>query len=224
MNNLGRSSPARPHSASTLNREGFLMPAYQTITEVTFSCQVCGHTCTERRTRRRLIGVTCRLCRSTRRKRYYQVNAVAARAYTSQWRKNNPQRAKEAVEKWHKDPANRERMRDYHHEYYLANKEAHNARGRKQYRDDPEKWKRQSREWVEKNPDRVLRTAAAWRRNNPENVRAISERRRAGQAVGRFTASDIQSLLNIQRGTCAAPKCSADLMAGYHIDHVMPLA
>ncbi len=65
---------------------------------------------------------------------------------------------------------------------------------------------------------------AAWSAANPlrrQATRAAYRARKRG-AEGSYKAEDISRLLTLQRGRCAV--CAASLKAGYHIDHVQPLA
>lgn len=65
---------------------------------------------------------------------------------------------------------------------------------------------------------------AAWSVANPmrrQAARAAYRARKRG-ADGSFSVADVALLMRLQRGRCAA--CSANLKAGYHVDHLHPLA
>ena len=73
--------------------------------------------------------------------------------------------------------------------------------------------------WNQKNRAAVNKQVAAWKKKNPAAVKAMAQARRARAAgsTGRFSASEIQQLYELQRGRCAA--CFAPLKGEYHIDH-----
>lgn len=68
----------------------------------------------------------------------------------------------------------------------------------------------------------VLAYAAA----NPDKRREKERRRRARKrnAEGSHTADEVLGLLARQKHRCANPACCVSLKAGYHVDHVVPLA
>lgn len=78
--------------------------------------------------------------------------------------------------------------------------------------------------WREANRAHLQATMRAWQKANPTAVRAHSATRRARKigADGRYTASDVSTLLVKQRGQCAVCRC--DIRSAFHVDHVMPLA
>ena len=202
------------------------MPNHKPIMEVSF---VCGD-CSKEATVMSNIVVASRLCvecrklrGSIRRKNYYAANADAARAYTAKWRKENPERNKEAVERWHKDPANKERIVAYHHEHYLANLDERRKYRKLQYAADPETAKKSVKDWVIAHPERAKERGRIWRQKNPDKMRASTERRR-GRYVGHFTDTDIATIMTSQRGKCGNPVCGVDLSNGYHVDHIMPVS
>lgn len=68
---------------------------------------------------------------------------------------------------------------------------------------------------------RAAATTRAYRAANPERVREWDQRR-AGRETGRLPKNTIVNLRKLQRGKCAV--CWIDLDAGYHVDHIVPLA
>ena len=98
-----------------------------------------------------------------------------------------------------------------------------------------------SKRWAEQNRERNKAHKRAWRERNRqvENAKALERLRadpdktkatRAAQkamrasAVGRFTAEDVQALLERQSYRCAAPHCRIDVLHDFHCDHVIPLS
>jgi 5-methylcytosine-specific restriction endonuclease McrA len=69
--------------------------------------------------------------------------------------------------------------------------------------------------------DRNRETLRAYRKANPHKVREFTARRH-GRKLGRLPRGTVQRIGQAQRWKCAV--CRASLKAGYHLDHVMPLA
>lgn len=99
--------------------------------------------------------------------------------------------------------------------------------------------KRRVREWKLKHPDRALASRKThyeankdaikqrvreWNEANPEGprVRGRNYRARKYQAEGSHTRAEIKALFVKQAGLCVY--CRARLTAGYHADHIQPLA
>jgi 5-methylcytosine-specific restriction endonuclease McrA len=61
----------------------------------------------------------------------------------------------------------------------------------------------------------------AYRERNPEKVREWSQKRK-GLKTGRLPRGTVVNLFHLQRGKCAVCKCC--LKAGFHLDHIEPLA
>ena len=84
------------------------------------------------------------------------------------------------------------------------------------------------REWAkrysEKNRVVIGEKYKAWAALNKDLVRARWTRRdaRVRGAEGNFTASDIDDLMERQRGKCVV--CKDDISKKYHIDHIYPVS
>lgn len=105
--------------------------------------------------------------------------------------------------------ANRPRLLGYYRDRYTAEKPAILRQQRERHRANPEAKREQTRQWQAANPERVR----GYKRRN-------KHRRRA--AVGDYSRRDIEALLRIQRSECAG--CACSIVAGFHVDHVIPLA
>ena len=88
--------------------------------------------------------------------------------------------------------------------------------------------KASSRRWTLANLDRAVANRKAWGARNPE---AVSRLQRAGNAnrkarklaaEGFYGVKDVRALYRDQDGRCLY--CGADLSAGFHVDHMTPLA
>ena len=79
------------------------------------------------------------------------------------------------------------------------------------YWQDPEKYRQKTKIFNLKNPEK----ARIWRK-------VAKAARRCTE--GSHTAADIADILRLQRKRCAEPSCRKSLAAGYHVDHIMPLA
>jgi len=160
-----------------------------------------------------------------------------ARAYSAAWRAANPDKVKASNAAWAK--ANPEKAKAKNAAYRAANPEkakANSAAWRAanpekaksysaaRYADNPEKVKSYSAAYRAANQGKVKANIAAWYAANPEARRIHNNNRRARErnAEGTHTASDIASLMALQKGKCAC--CRASIKDGYHVDHIMPLS
>lgn len=123
------------------------------------------------------------------------------------WMKENEQRRKAAEKKYKAENIDhiREKKRAYRH----AN---------------PEKTREGNRRRALRIIDHIRARAIQWQKDNPDKVRAREGRRRARKnaAGGKFTASDLKSLFDMQSGKCAY--CFVKLGKNYHADHIVPIA
>lgn len=90
-------------------------------------------------------------------------------------------------------------------------------------------WRSENQNYRAENKDRINEINRNSRRGNPkylEQRKAAQNTRRARKSGGggSYTVEEISSLMAEQKGHCAHPWCGADITAGYHIDHYMPLA
>lgn len=76
------------------------------------------------------------------------------------------------------------------------------------------------------NKTRINIEIAAWAKANPEKRRAKERAREARErgAEGTHTATDVNALKISQEGVCAAIHCFQELVLGFHVDHIMPIA
>lgn len=137
-------------------------------------------------------------------------------------------------------------------EYFQRNREAVNLRQRLSYSRNPEKRREQSRSYRNANiekyreydrkrsktPERKKRAAETyqkfrrsekwtatrdrWRHENRAVLKSYIHARRAKMSGQRFTKSDIDGLLERQRGRCAS--CRISIKKRWTVDHVMPVA
>ena len=84
--------------------------------------------------------------------------------------------------------------------------------------------KERARIRYQENKERMMAQVRLWRRAHPQAKRVIDQNRRAKKVVGGRLSPDLPStLLMLQRSRCA---CCGEKFgsAGYHLDHVIPLA
>lgn len=175
----------------------------------------------------------CKPCARARSVAYQAANPDKARAIQAKYRAANAdsiaayqmanrdkQKARSA--KWY--AVNREKVIAKSGAWAKANKDVVNARSAARYKAFPEKVKATNAAWLARNAERKNATNAAWKREHPEAARIQCQNRRASKrnAEGTHTASDIASLMVLQRGKCAC--CRTSIKDGYHVDHIMPLA
>lgn len=87
--------------------------------------------------------------------------------------------------------------------------------------------KRQKRAiWYQANFDQIQAVNVAWQKANPEATMSIYRNRRARKAAagGTHNGDDIRVIFKRQKGKCAHTWCRVNIEAGYHVDHIKPLA
>lgn len=132
--------------------------------------------------------------------------------------------------------------------HYVKNAVAIREDSRKRREADPKTFMLRTKRWINNNKDKNAATRRAWyakkpktikrkinneknrqrvknwRIKNPDKARVMvsnNKARRKG-APGRYVKSDITALFKSQNGVCVY--CSALLIDGYHVDHIIPLA
>jgi len=141
-------------------------------------------------------------------KEYYARTRERQIASAMEWNANNPEKHAQSVRKYHE--THRDELLEKARERYRENREEILEKDRAYRRENREKLRESTRRWREENPEQARITD----RNN--------KLRRRG-AVGSHTLADIDRLRALQRHRCA--ECGTDTRsAGYHVDHVVPLA
>lgn len=138
------------------------------------------------------------------------------------WAAANPDKIREASLKW--QTKNPETYKQSQLKSYARNADKWRAVAKKYYAENTEKALEASRKWRTANPDKMRAAVANYQAANPEVMKAHSHNRRARiKASGGVLSNDIiLRLMKIQKGKCAC--CGKSLKAGYHLDHIMPLA
>jgi hypothetical protein len=81
----------------------------------------------------------CKNCYNETMKKWRKNNPEKSREASRNWRKNNPEKAREATRNWKKN--------------------------------NPEKAREHDRNWKKNNPEKVREASRNWKKNNPEKVR-----------------------------------------------------
>jgi 5-methylcytosine-specific restriction endonuclease McrA len=118
------------------------------------------------------------------------------------------------------DPAVKRRLRAY----YAENRDKIIEQNTAYTAANPEKVRERRRKHREANKDRLYAERRAWAQAHPEK-RRVGERNRETRergAEGSHTYAEIMALGERQGWRCAY--CPADISAGWHEDHVMPIA
>jgi 5-methylcytosine-specific restriction endonuclease McrA len=120
--------------------------------------------------------------------------------------------------------ANLDKRHEYNAAYYRSHPKDNRAYSAARYRTNPEKERARVAAYRKAHPDRVCATMAAWQKAHPAEVATNNAKRRAKilGAEGKYTAAEVKQLLARQKCLCAA--CKTSIKAGYHRDHVVPLA
>lgn len=164
---------------------------------------------------------------------YYRAHQEELKAYAREWRKANPDYGRDYYE------ANKERKTENYARWYETNKVHKLEQDRRRRIANPEKskmaarrWRKNNREkvnegvkkWRQKNPDKVRAMHRAWKEKNPDKAKLGHHRRRARlkNLTEHFTASDVRSQYQAQKGRCW--HCGCKLNGEYEIDHLVPIA
>ena len=141
------------------------------------------------------------------RKRHYYANRADYIDNAGRWRIENRERSSLYMKQYR--VINRQRLREKAAIYYMNNRAEMSRRNRIRRLANHDAIREARRRDYELNKPKHR----AW-----EHVR----RARKSSADGRFSASDVQNLLGLQRWKCAC--CRVSLRRGYHVDHIIPLA
>jgi 5-methylcytosine-specific restriction endonuclease McrA len=109
----------------------------------------------------------------------------------------------------------------YYAQWRTDNHEAKAAADRAYYLANKDRTKARVADWKAANPERVLAGRRKYAKAHADSYRVycINRRRRL---VGKLSARIAEILMERQNALC--PGCGDDLCAGYHIDHVRPIA
>ena len=108
---------------------------------------------------------------------------------------------------------------------YRRHREARIAKVAEYQAANREKVRLRTKAFREANKEKIAAHMKAWSKANRPLLR-IHERRRRDRkrgAVGHHTLAEVKALEVSQAMRCANPLCRADLSAGYHQDHILPL-
>jgi len=132
----------------------------------------------------------------------------------------------------------RERRREYNHQYYVANRKKIDKRAREWAAAHPEKELERVRRWQAANPERArangrrsyannreqeVADSIRWAKANPEKVRATKQRRRARKAGngGSYTDREWLALCAQYNNQCVGPGPHG---GNLEPDHVIPVS
>jgi 5-methylcytosine-specific restriction endonuclease McrA len=124
--------------------------------------------------------------------------------------------------------ANRERARESRKQYYRNNHQRMRRLQRIYRATNADRLSRVERDWRRRNRDHKRALDRSWAARFPDKVRVfkrVSEHRRRSKKLASaetHNASEINALVSKQCGRCAYCLTSFRI-AGYHIDHVVPL-
>lgn len=130
-----------------------------------------------------------------------------ARAYTRQYRKNNPEKHRAGVRRWRQKYP--EKVREY---------------SKRQRKNNPLKTIESIKRWRKAHPDKYREIGKKWRLNHPERARIDRDIRRSRKmnAAGSYSIKTIVQIFNRQDGRCLY--CGMGLNEDYHVDHYIPLS
>ena len=177
----------------------------------------------------------CYECMRLRNLAYSRSHKEYFKAQATKWQKDNPEKRRASLKRYAEKHAEKEAKR----KRALALKQHH-----EKYQTDPAFRVRKNaatKRWAEQNHERNTAHKRAWRERNRkaervkalERLRADPDKTKAARAankamraaaIGRFTAKDVQTILERQSYRCAAPHCRIDVLHAFHCDHILPLA
>lgn len=169
------------------------------------------------------ISATCKECTKARAKSYTQAHSEHVREYQSHYRKTHAEEMRDWKQQHYQD--NKERISKQHKAYSATHKEGQRERMERYMATHQEEYLAYHQQYYEENKEQILEQMR--RQNNTERGRLLhrawgGKRRARKKAVGgSYTAQDIQSQHNRQKGKCYW--CHKKLEK-YHIDHVIPLS
>lgn len=167
---------------------------------------------------------TCINCdRKADKKRYIGKDGAAK---TRDWRKKNPQKAKEAKrrsEKRHPETVKARKQRSH-----VRCKEKNNKRSVEWHHANKQHANEMSRNHYYENREDRIAAVIQYQKDNPEQFRTVQMRRRAIElnAEGDFTAEDIVDMYEDQGGHCAYCGIGIfwDIFRDVQIEHMTPLS
>ena len=178
----------------------------------------------------------CKPCKAAIKKAYRAANQDKIKAASLAYKKANKDKLKSSSSAYYEEnkdrikvksyawrESNKDKVRSYHSAYYKENKDKIIVATLVYYKANKVKINSASKSRREVNPDKSRATTKAWKAANTEACRAHDVNRRSlkSAATGKHTASDIKSLLTLQKGQCAC--CRISIKDGYHVDHIYPL-
>lgn len=151
----------------------------------------------------------CAACVTIIRARWNAANVERKRASDMAWRAANADRVRSGCVAWRKRNPQRAK------ELGVLYAERH-----------PERVRAAHKSWMASHAESMRAHRTTWKKANPEAVRASGANRRARERKlgGKYSAADVRWLFKCQGGRCAHSWCRVALKAGYHVDHVMPVA
>lgn len=164
----------------------------------------------------------CSACVRRRAKEWYESNRARSLEYKRNYyaankdRLNALTRAKRAAEPEKMQQYERARKRD------PEKQKQYKAKYRSLNRDKLRAYEKRRRE---EHRDKVNASKTRWRVSHPEQCRVHVQNRHARTKYngGALSTGIAARLMNLQKGLCAACRCSLE-DTGYHLDHIIPLA
>lgn len=138
------------------------------------------------------------------------------------WRRDNPEKTREADRRWRKN--NLEKAREKDRRRYRENPEKTREKNRQKHLKNPEKRRAAARRWYRNNRARAIERINRWRKANPEKSREYNSRRRSNKintSINSLSGETWKWLVSLYEHRCAyCGNFSKDIT----IDHVMPLS
>lgn len=157
----------------------------------------------------------CKGCVLINQKQWRERNIEACRQRAKSYYGRNRGEIIRKVGEWGK--VNSEKVRANKRRYEQRTKDRQIIRKTGWRAVNPEKMAAARARWKAEHPD----YGKTWASLNPDKVNAYSNARRA-KYIGTYSDDDVQALWKSQHGLCSG--CKTDLMLGYHVDHIVPVA
>lgn len=193
------------------------------------------------RTKRSSDGLSahCKACGNAYSSKYRENHREEAKEKSRQWRTENIERSREGSRRYQREhpeqvklrrkryfEENADKVKKKRASFRQQNRERLIAKDRKRYAENGDRLKAAKRQQYQKSPEKFRDRNREWRASNPEKVRITNQNMRARQRglVMQFTNDDWKRALDYFNECCAYCGEQRDFWHTIEADHFIPLA